>query len=86
MKVDLYYTYSNLDKQHKFGIDCEDKTWLAWVFYALGTQLKGNDRTFYLAPSKGYDMKLIKTYTWNRATDVGRFIASRILKKIKTKI
>lgn len=44
MKVKLFYKYSNLDKRNEFGIDCDEKIQLAWIFYYLGRfNLKRNN-------------------------------------------
>jgi len=82
MNVKLYHKYSELDKEHQFGIEAESEIVLAWVFYHLGF-LGIDSKKIWIAPFKGYDMKLIYTYKTNGCDKIARFIFKKINKIIR---
>ena len=87
MKVKLFYKYSNLDKRNEFGIDCDEKIQLAWIFYYLGRfNLKRNNgfskKRMIFYPFEAFEMKLLYTYKTNSCQRIAAFIFNKINKII----
>lgn len=84
MTIRLTYKYSNLDKEHKFGLTFMQgeayEAYIRWVWFYLGERLA--NRKFALYPFDLNDGKILKEYQfYNDAEKQAKFIANKILKK-----
>ncbi len=88
MKVKLSYRYSELDKEHQFGVTLEEnnkehyQNMYQWLWFYLGAYL-GKDRKVRIYPF-ALD-KTLKGYNYNDAKKIAGWICNRIEKKVKNK-
>ncbi len=77
MKIELSYQYSELDKNHQFGLVLEDEyyqPYFRWVYFYLGKYLSDNVRLYPFNVGK-----VLKNYKWcNDAEKQAKLIANKI--------
>jgi len=81
MKIELSYKYSELDKQHQFGlvIDGVQENYSRWVYFYLGKHLGIKEPSIfpYKVGEVLYDYKYL-----NNAEKQGSLIANKIVKQL----
>jgi hypothetical protein len=78
MIAELYYRYSELDKQKQFALLADN----VWIWFHLGENLKGIKVILYPYVPSG-EFKLIKKYDYNGCHEIADWMARRIKTKLK---
>ena len=86
--IELTYEYSELDKEHQFGIFVDDpfgrENYVRWVYYYLGVNLGPNGITFY--PYRLDSGKVINKYKFcNDAERQAKYIVKAIHRQLNKK-
>ena len=82
MRLQLFYRYSVLDKQHQYQVVGSETIWTQWVWFHMGRLIPKNAK-YSLYP---YEMsfvdnnQLLKEYDGNSARIVAGWIVNRINK------
>jgi len=81
LQIDVYHRYSELDKEHQFGLVFRNEenhaTYIRWIYFYLGKFLKDDIPFYHFAVGRK-----IKTYQYcNDAIKQARLIYSLIKKK-----
>lgn len=85
LKVNIYYQYSDLDKQHQFGITFDNDenyaVYIRWIYFHLGRRLS-DSRDYSLYPYAVGEK--IKTYEYcNDAERQAKYIINRMIKILR---
>lgn len=85
----LYYKYSELDREHQFGLvenETDGKAFPFWILFYLGSWCEfaklcmGCDFTLY--PYVPQNSKLIRNYTTNDGEKQAKYIFKQIKKRL----
>jgi len=84
LQIDVYHQYSNLDKEHQFGLVFRNEenyaTYIRWIYFYLGKFLKDGIGLYPYSVGKK-----IKTYQYcNDAIRQSKLISDLINKKNQT--
>ena len=87
MTINLSYKYSDLDKQHQFGLDFTNfhfgETYIRWVWYYFGQEMINKKGNVIIYPYIASKSKIYKRYKYcNDAKRQAALLRRAILKKI----
>ena len=86
MKVQLYYRWTDLDKEYNFYIDYDKKEPIyLWLWFYLGKLIKErNFRLYPWKPGPWHNAKIYKQYNLSDAQKTATLIVNAINKKVKS--